>query len=188
MSTGRVHDEANEQALLRRICGRDVTAMREFYLLYHRRLLRFLARIDPRQELAEEVVNDTMLAVWQQAAAFRGESRVSTWVLGIAYRQGLRSLRSAVRAAEHAIDPHATDTSVVLDDERGDWVAKAMTALSIEQRLTLELTYYGGYSCEEIAAIMNCPRNTVKTRMYYAREKLRDVLPRIAAPDARTSA
>ncbi len=177
----RPGDELAERELLRRIAGRDRVAMREFYLLYHRRLARFLVRITPRLELAEEIINDTMLAVWQQAAEFRSESRVSTWVMGIAFRQGLKSLRTATRAEARATAPTPLDeASEPADAERRDWLGKALATLSLEQRVALELTYYGGYSCEEIAAIMGCPPNTVKTRMFYAREKLRDLLPALA--------
>lgn len=184
----RIGDEPAERALLARLAAHDRTAMREFYLLYHRRLARFLMRIDDRYGLAEEVINDTMLAIWHQAATFRGDSRVSTWVMGIAWRQGLKSLRTATRAAANSVDPGLGDEVAIEHDaaERGDWLAKAMASLSVDQRVTLELTYYGGYSCEEIADIMGCPRNTVKTRMFYAREKLRELLPALALPTEHT--
>lgn len=183
----KTSDDAGERALLRRVGARDRAAMREFYLLYHRRLARFLMRIDRRYGLVEEIVNDTMLAVWQQAGSFRGESRVSTWVMGIAWRQGLKSIRTATRAERHSSgvpDFGAEELPPAEVSERREWLGKALALLSVEQRATLELTYYGGYSCEEIAGIMECPTNTVKTRMYYAREKLRGVLPQLATPTA----
>jgi RNA polymerase sigma-70 factor (ECF subfamily) len=68
--------------------------------------------------------------------------------------------------------------------ECGDWLARALVELPIEQRVTLELTDYGGYSCEEIASIMVCPVNTVKARVFYARENLRFMRPQPAAPIA----
>jgi RNA polymerase sigma-70 factor (ECF subfamily) len=180
--------ESSERGLLRRIATQDRTAMREFYLLYHRRLARFLMRITPRFDLAEEIINDTMLIVWQQAPRFRGESRVSTWVMGIAYRQGLRSLRTRMRADARAVGPELVeDAADSQEAEHRDWLGKGLAGLSTEHRLALELTYYGGYSCEEIATIMNCPVNTVKTRMFYAREKLRSVLPGLATPGGSAS-
>jgi len=180
--------ESSERGLLRRIAAKDRAAMREFYLLYHRRLARFLMRITPRFDLAEEIINDTMLIVWQQAPRFRGESRVSTWVMGIAFRQGLRSLRTRMRADARAVAPELVDEAAESQEaEHRDWLGKALDELSTEQRLALELTYYGGYSCEEIATIMDCPVNTVKTRMYYARAKLRSVLPELAAPGGSAS-
>ncbi len=75
-----------ELALIRCVSLRDRIALRELYLLYHRRLSRFLMRLTQRQDLAEEVINDTLLVVWNSADRFRGDSRVSTWIVGIAYR------------------------------------------------------------------------------------------------------
>src|SRR6185312_4364811 len=86
-------NEQRERALLARIAAHDSTAMKELYLLYHRRLARFLMRLTTRYELAEEIINDTFWVVWQHAGDFRGASRVSTWILGIAYRRGLKTLR-----------------------------------------------------------------------------------------------
>ncbi len=181
-------DDAAERVLLGRIATRDRAAMREFYLLYHRRIARFLMRITRRLDLVDEIVNDTMMTVWQQAQAFRGASRVSTWVMGIAYRRGLGTLRTATRAQSHAIAPElASAPEVSQDDERREWVDKALETLSVEHRMVVELTYYGGYSCDEIATIMECPTNTVKTRLFYAREKLRDRLTRLATPTRQVS-
>ncbi len=87
--------EERERALLARIAAHDSAAMKELYLLYHRRLARFLMRLTTRYELAEEIINDTFWVVWQHAGDFRGASRVSTWILGIAYRRGLKTLRYA---------------------------------------------------------------------------------------------
>jgi RNA polymerase sigma-70 factor (ECF subfamily) len=64
--------------------------------------------------------------------------------------------------------------------ETGEWILRALQHLPTEQRLTLELAYGQGYSCEEIAEIMDCPMNTVKTRMFHARGKLRALLPHLA--------
>src|SRR5579872_2240130 len=86
--------EERERALLSRIAQRDAAAMKELYLLYHRRLARFLMRLTTRYDLAEEIINDTFWVVWQHAGDFRGASRVSTWILGIAYRRGLKTLRA----------------------------------------------------------------------------------------------
>ena len=92
--------DARERELLARIAARDRQAMREFYLIYHRRLARFLSRLTSRYEVVEEIINDTLVVVWQKAGDFRGDSRVSTWIIGIAYRRGLKSLRAERRADE----------------------------------------------------------------------------------------
>lgn len=171
-----------ELALIRRVTLRDRIALRELYLLYHRRLSRFLMRLTQRQDLAEEVINDTLLVVWNSAERFRGDSRVSTWIVGIAYRRALKSIRR--RRSFELVELEATDSLVGVDGvqacETQEWIEAALTALPIEQRLCLELAYVLGHSCEEIAAITSCPVNTVKTRLYHARRKLSALLPRLA--------
>jgi RNA polymerase sigma-70 factor (ECF subfamily) len=166
-----------DRALLRRISAGDRDAFRELYLRYHRRLARFLARLTRGREDAEEVINDTLWIVWQRAGDFRGASRVSTWIMGIAYRRALKLIRRAetharVMALEQSDGESATDDSVESTSNR-QLVELALRQLPLEQRLVLEFTYYLDHSCEEIAEIMECPVNTVKTRMFHARRKLR---------------
>ena len=175
--------EERERALLARISDHDSAAMKELYLLYHRRLARFLMRLTTRYELAEEIINDTFWVVWQHAGDFRGASRVSTWILGIAYRRGLKTLRYAGPpppdidvAAEVGTDEPAKQ------EELTEWMDVALRRLPTEQRMVIELAYHVGHSCEEIASIMECPVNTVKTRMFHARRKLRTLLTTLAGP------
>jgi RNA polymerase sigma-70 factor (ECF subfamily) len=176
---------ANERELelLRRIVLHDREAFRELYLSYHRRLARFLMRMSLSHESVEEIINDTLWTVWLKSAEFRGASRVSTWIVGIAYRRALKSLRQA-RAARAPYTDEFTDMASELDIERGNetqqWLERAMAELPVEQRMVMEFAYLMGHSCEEIAQIMHCPVNTVKTRMFHAREKLRASLPRLA--------
>ena len=170
-----------ELALIRRVSLRDRTALRELYLLYHRRLSRFLMRLTQRHDLAEEVINDTLLVVWNSAERFRGDSRVSTWIVGIAYRRALKSVRR--RRSFEVMEVDATDSLVSADGlqacETQEWIEEALQELPIEQRLCLELAYVLGHSCEEISIITSCPINTVKTRLYHARRKLSALLPRL---------
>jgi RNA polymerase sigma-70 factor (ECF subfamily) len=173
-----VSDE-QEAALIRRIGARDRDALAVLYTIYHRRLARFLGRFIRQYDVVQEIVNDTLFIVWQQADRFRGGSRVSTWIMGIAYRRALRSLRQA--SARPAVQALAEDAAEVVDEleteEQRELLARALESLPLEQRMVLELTYYLGHSCEEIAAIVDCPVNTVKTRMFHARRKLRALLP-----------
>lgn len=175
--------EERECALLMRIAGRDSGAMKELYLLYHRRLARFLMRLTTRYDLAEEIINDTFWVVWQHAGDFRGASRVSTWILGIAYRRGLKTLRYAGPApvdSEVEAEPAAEEPAQ--QEELNEWLGVALRRLPLEQRMVIELAYHLGHSCEEIASIMQCPVNTVKTRMFHARRKLRTLLSTLAGP------
>jgi RNA polymerase sigma-70 factor, ECF subfamily len=175
-----------DNELLLAISAGSRQALEELYLGYHRRLARFLSRFTPRYENIEEIINDTFMVVWQNAKDFRHASQVSTWVIGIAYRTALKSLRrqknhTAARSLEdypeQAVDP-------TLEAEVKDWLRHGLNQLPIEQRLTLELAYHMGHSLEEIAAITECPVGTVKARMFHAREKLRQYLPTLSGAES----
>ena len=153
--------------------------MEELYLGYHRRLARFLSRFTPRYENVEEIINDTFMVVWQSAKDFRYASQVSTWIIGIAYRTALKSVRRQKNhtAARNLDDCPEQTVDPTFDTEVQDWLKHGLNQLPVEQRLTLELAYHMGHSLEEIAAITECPVGTVKARMFHAREKLRQYLP-----------
>lgn len=170
-----------DRAVLDKIAAGDREALRELYLIYHRRLARFLTRFIRRHDLIEEVINDTLWVVWRKASEFRGDSQLSTWIMGIAYRCALKTLRSRAQADTVPIENEFLPAPDELDAaETGEWVSLAMQQLPTDQRLTLELAYGLGHSCEEIAQIMDCPVNTVKSRMFQARNKLRTLLPQLA--------
>jgi len=177
--------DADDLALLHQIATGNRSALAEMYRAYHPRLGRFLWRMTRRPELIEEVINDCFWVVWKRAAEFRGDSRPSSWIMGIAYRCTLKTLRQEVRLDsmedlgadldEPSADPHP-------QREMQDWLAKGFQYLNTEQIATLELAYGSGHSLEEIAAIMQCPVSTVKARMFHARVKLRNLLPALAQP------
>jgi RNA polymerase sigma-70 factor (ECF subfamily) len=179
--------DARDRALIERIARLDRAALKELYLLYHRRLARFLTRVTSRYDLAEEIINDTFWVVWQRAGEFRGASHVSTWLMGIAYRRGLKALKRASfmqLGANDVPDAEASGHEPWSGAERREWLNVGLERLPSEQRLVLELAYHLGHSCEEIALIMDCPVNTVKTRMFHARKKLRLLLPQLAGIEA----
>jgi RNA polymerase sigma-70 factor, ECF subfamily len=168
-----------DRELLGLIAEGDRAALAELYLAYHRRLSSFLARFTTRYENVEEIINDTFLVVWQSAKTFRHASQVSTWILGIAYRTALKSLRRQKHhAAAVGLDESPEQSSdPFADAEVSDWLRQGLERLPLEQRLTLELAYHMGHSLEEIAAITDVPVGTVKARMFHGREKLRHYLP-----------
>jgi len=176
---------AREKDLIARIADGDRKAFEELYYLYHRRLARFLTRLTRRYDLAEEVVNDTFWVVWRKARTFRGDSQPSTWILGIAYRKARNAFRTSARLAEKNLEIEQlppTDEQPADVEELRDWLGRALAELPVEQRLAVELCYELGHSCEEIATIMDCPVNTVKTRLFHARGKLQRLLPQLATP------
>lgn len=185
---------AREVDLIERVAQGDRRAFEELYHLYHRRMARFLTRLTHRYDLAEEIINDTFWVVWRKARDFRGDSQPSTWILGIAYRKARNALRAWARQASQNLEPQLpplTSDEPFRAEELRDWLNSALAQLPIEQRLGVELCYELGYSCEEIATIMDCPVNTVKTRLFHARAKLQKLLPQLAGSagleDARAS-
>jgi RNA polymerase sigma-70 factor, ECF subfamily len=180
------HDDDGERELLRRISCTDRDAFRELYFKYHGRLARFVSRMARHHDDAEEIINDVLLIVWQRAGDFRGASRVSTWIFGIAYRCALTSIRwskARSRATTLEVDPGET---CIEDAARGTEERQlldfALSSLPPEQRLVLLLAYRMERSCEEIATITGCPVNTVKSRMFQARRKLRTVISAASLP------
>jgi RNA polymerase sigma-70 factor (ECF subfamily) len=173
---------AQDIAWLQAIARGDRVAFERLYLRYHPRLARFLARHTQRTDLVEEIVNESMWVVWTTADRFRGESRVSTWIIGIAWRRLMKALRDRPAAAvqsppeEAAADDGAGASDAELAELR-DWLRHGLDLLPTEQRTTLELAYFLGQSCEEIAAIMDCAVGTVKARLFHARLRLRNSLP-----------
>jgi RNA polymerase sigma-70 factor, ECF subfamily len=179
-TSGGSSSNARELELLRQVAAGDRTAFKELYLIYHRRLARFLMRMTSRHDLIEEVINDTLWTVWLKAGDFRGDSLVSTWIVGITYRRALKALRRHGAPRPMLVEEVAVAPDTQLEDENRQWLGQALAELPLEQRMVMEFSYLMGHSCEEIAQIMQCPVNTVKTRMFHAREKLRRSLPRLA--------
>jgi RNA polymerase sigma-70 factor (ECF subfamily) len=176
---------AREVDLIARVAEGDRKAFEELYHLYHRRMARFLTRLTRRYDIAEEVINDTFWVVWRKAHTFRGDSQPSTWILGIAYRKARNAFRASARLAEKNLQAELeplTDAAPSGTEELRDWLGRALAELPVEQRLAVELCYELGHSCEEIATIMGCPVNTVKTRLFHARAKLQRLLPQLATP------
>jgi RNA polymerase sigma-70 factor (ECF subfamily) len=183
---GRISDaEAQDQQWLGGIARGDRGALGRLYAAYHPRLTRFLLRHTRRDDLIDEIINETFWVVWRKAAEFRYESKVGTWIIGIAYRRMLKSVRDDGVLA-NLIDEGAEGAECVLADceseqrEMRDWVQRAVSQLPPDQRTTIELAYFLGQSCEEIADIMNCAVGTVKARMFHARMRLRSSLPQLA--------
>jgi len=178
-------ERGNEQvsALLQRMSKGDEAALRELYLAYSRTIYAFALRRlrDPAE--AEEIVVDTMHEVWRHPGRFRGDSKFSTWLLGIARFKLLSLIRS--REPEHEEIAELEETldsgeegsfEILAQKERREAVRRCMDRLPPEQRECLHLVFYEGYELAEVAAVLGCPENTVKTRLFHARRKLKNSL------------
>lgn len=177
-------EDRAELALVRRIAGQDREAISELYRVYHARLFKFVYQLTGSYTVSDELVNDIMLVVWRKATDFREESRVSTWIFGIAYRQAMRR----VRRKQIFLSSGKVLAELARDDcgaaETEDWVRRGLNALPAAQQLTVVLVFYLGLSYAETAAVTDCPVNTVKTRMFHARRRLRELLGDPGASDA----
>ena len=170
----------DERKLLEAVARRDRHAFARLYRIYQPRLYGYLRRFNANAVVVEEIVDDVMFVVWTDAKKFRGQSAVSSWIFGIAYRKALTALRKEGRyEAPLRRDVEMADPS---GGSRADieLVHAGLEGLSPDHRQVIELTYFCGYSYQEIAEIADCPVNTVKTRMFHARRRLKVLLPRLA--------
>lgn len=181
---------ADDRLLLSRVALRDREAFETLYRRYYSRAFHFVMRCVRNESAAEEVVSDTMLAVWQNAGSFEGASSVSTWLLGIAYRQALKTLdrnrkHARVDANEEVLaqtvdgDPLANPEAAAITDGEGELLQRGLESLSGPHRAVMELTATG-HSSVEISEILDCSENTVRTRMFHARQQLKRFLGRAA--------
>jgi RNA polymerase sigma-70 factor (ECF subfamily) len=173
---------ATDLSVLRRVADKDRRAFAELFENYHPRLFRFLFRLTRSHGVAEEITNDVLLTLWQDAGDFRGESRVSTWVFGIAYRQALKHFRKHRIVFEPLDDQNLPVCEFDSRLEQEDWVRRGIHALPPKQKLTVMLVYFLGLSCAETATATGVPESTVKTRMFHARQKLKTQLVAAQTP------
>lgn len=176
----------DESALIGRVADGDGAAFEALYRVYVPRLRCFVGRVLKRRSLIDEVVNDTMLAVWREAGAYGGSAKVSTWIFSIAWRKASKTLRRANGAVdwqdsgERPCEPEGELGRLQMQEQ----VSRALARLTPKHRDVLRLVYFHGFGCREIAGLMGCPVQTVKTRAFHARRRLRHLL---AGADARES-
>ena len=162
--------------LLQRICERDMKAFEAIYRRYDPRLTSFLTRLLRRPHLVEELKTDILMIVWEQAHTFTGASRPSTWIFGIAYRRAMRALRridAPVADPPEEASPEPTPEQVLGAQRARKLLLDTLATLSPDHRAVVELTYFQEMGYREIAEVMRCPVDTVKTRMFHARRILK---------------
>lgn len=167
------NSNALEQKLLQRVSDGDRLAFDDLFANYYPRLFAFLFRMTRSHGSAEELANDVMYTLWKDAGNFRGASKVSTWIFGIAYRQSLALLKKRKLTVVPFVDDVSSghDTDRQLENE--DWVRHGLELLPPKQKLTVMLVYFLGLSCEETANVSGVPVSTVKTRMFNARKNMK---------------
>jgi RNA polymerase sigma-70 factor (ECF subfamily) len=169
---------ADDAQLIARVVTGDRHAFETLYRLYHPRLSHFLIRMLRRPTVVEEVLNDTLLIVWNKAETYNGLSKVSTWIFAIAYRRALKALRRVDDPmedtfAEYRESGEPGPEQLLGRSQVSALLTEALTGLSHDHRTVVDLAYFHEMGYREIAEIMDCPVDTVKTRMYHARRNLR---------------
>ncbi len=180
--------EDDDLRLMARVAAEDQQAIAVLYQCYAPRLGRFLSKSLKSDALVEEAVNDTMFVLWRKASQFDPDrASFSTWLFGIARHAGLKALARSAKASCAPLpigeerdreEPEGTHdpATTVLGWELGRELMAALRQLSPDHRAVIELTFVEGFSYPQIASIVGCPENTVKTRMFHARRRLAQLL------------
>jgi RNA polymerase sigma-70 factor, ECF subfamily len=173
---------SSDDTLITRIAGGDQLAMRALVARHQVLLYRFLVRMVRDEALAEELLSDVFLEVWRHAEQFEGRATVSTWLLAIGRYKALSALRRRIEVelddemAAAIADP-TDDPEILLQKKHsGEVLRRCVTALSPAQGQIIDLVYYHEKSISEVAEIVGIPEATVKTRMFYARRKLAELV------------
>ena len=176
--------DTSDHDLLAAVAHGDRSAFERLYHSYEKRVYQYVQTLVSDASLAEEIVGDTMLAVWRGAGSFACTSRVSTWIFGIARHKALDAIRRSARRRREvdldgAVDlphPHDRPDEGVLRHQLATLTQRAMAALTREHREILRLVFYEEQPYEEISTLLGIPTNTVKTRVYYAKQRLKEQL------------
>ena len=178
-----MQSHAEERALLKAIAAGDAKALERLFAHAQTRVFRFLVRIVRNQAIAEELLNEVFLSVWQNAHRYEGRSEPMTWMLSIAHNKAVSALRKKTEVLgvddEVAKNLAAGEDTPEVAAQKHDKSAKiraCMMELSADHRTILDLVYYQEQSVTEVAEILSIPESTVKTRMFYARKKLSELL------------
>jgi RNA polymerase sigma-70 factor, ECF subfamily len=188
-TTGQIYVTAASQApdssdvtLIRSIAAGDKHAMQILFARHNVRVFRFLVRFVGDKSAAEDLVSEVFLDVWRQAGRFQGRSQVTTWLLALARNKALSALRrrSTEELDEEAVaaieDPQDNPEAAIQNRQTSEILLSCLTKLSPPHREVIDLVYYHGKSIDEVAEITGVPQNTVKTRMFYARKRIAELM------------
>ena len=175
-------ETSSDKTLIGRIADGDQLAMRTLFARHRVALYRWLLRIVRDETLAEDLLSDVFLDVLRQAASFQGRASVSTWLLAIARYKALSARRPRIdaeldaRIASTIADPADDPEAALQKKNRSELLRDSLASLSPEHGEVIDLVYYHGKSVREVADIVGVAEATVKTRMFYARKKLAELV------------
>jgi RNA polymerase sigma-70 factor (ECF subfamily) len=174
--------DGSDQALIKAIADGDKHAMRALYARHNVRVYRFILRLTNDASLAEDLVSEVFLGAWRRAGGFKSKSQVSTWLLAIARNKALSALSHRRDQqldddmANSIADPADNVETTIEAQDRSAIIQKCLSQLSSQHREVIDLIYYHEKTVEEVAEIIQVPKNTVKTRMFYARKSMEKLL------------
>jgi len=174
--------EASNEAILALIANGDKGAMRALFGRHSVRVFRFLMRLVDNEATAEDLVSEVFIEAWRQAATFEGRSQVATWLLAVARHKALSALRrrpaGELDEEELALvqDPSDDPETALQKSERSELLRDCLRQLSPAHREIIDLVYYHERTIEDVAGIIGVPQSTVKTRMFYARKRIGELL------------
>lgn len=172
----------SDHDLLRRVATSDGSALQVLYGRHNVRIYRFIARTVKNDAIAEELTNEVFIDVWRNAGKFEGRSQATTWLYAIARNKAISSLR---RRRDEELDDETAAAIPDMDDtpevtaqktDKRSIIRDCLAHLSDEHREVIDLVYYHEKSVREVSEITDTPEATVKTRMYYARKALSEIL------------
>jgi RNA polymerase sigma-70 factor, ECF subfamily len=170
--------EPSDPEVVRRVAEGD---RRAFELLYNRhsgKAFKFLMRLTENRSMAEDLTHDVFLEVWKSAKNFEGRSSVSTWILSIARFKALDTRRRQRTLTEQDLpgQTEPTPEAVAMRTSTSGYMQSCLQRLSAEHREIIDLVYFHEKSVKEVSEMLEIPEATVKTRMFYARKKLKEML------------
>jgi RNA polymerase sigma-70 factor (ECF subfamily) len=175
-------ENSSNEMLIARIAAGDRLAMQTLFARHRTAVYRWLLRFVGNEAVAEDLLSDVFLDVWRQADRFQARSSVSTWLLAIARFKALSARRIRKDAEldetiEATLADPADNPEVMLEKKnREELVRAALNNLSPEHKEVIDLVYYHEKSVDECAQILGVPSGTVKTRMFYARKKVKEMV------------
>ncbi|MEZ5842837.1 MAG: sigma-70 family RNA polymerase sigma factor [Hyphomicrobiaceae bacterium] len=178
----RTEVSADDAALMRRIGDRDQAALAALFGRHQTRVFRFVLRLVRSEAMAEELTNEVFMEVWRYAHRFEGRSTLSSWILGIAHNKAISALRKRREegldegVAEQIADDADSPEVDLQKQDKGALLRACIARLGTDHREIIDLVYYQEMSVAEAASVLSIPENTVKTRMFYARKKLSELL------------
>jgi RNA polymerase sigma factor (sigma-70 family) len=169
--------------LVGRLADGDVAALEAVYARFAKPLFAYARSLVRDDGLAEEIVQDTLIAVWRGAASFEGRSTLSSWLFGIARRQARDRMRRATPIVEPVENLAETPASELgpeahaLASASRERIRRALVQIPEIDREVLLLTFAYELSGPEVAEVLGIPPGTVKSRLFNARRRLREQLP-----------